>query len=148
MPLVQTPRIETFMAADAAEAINGKLYVMGGNIDSVFAPAFPTIVRFSVAAVLRVPWADTNRRFPLEGSVESVDGEFLGWRMAGEVEAGRPAGARVGGDISMAVAAPVQFEAPAAVHFILKLRFAHDERSIGMRVAPMPGQSAQFQPPQ
>jgi hypothetical protein len=137
--VIETPRIESFMAADAAEAINGKLYLMGGNIDTVFAPTFPALVRFSFAAILRVPWGDTNRRFPVEGAVSTFDGDELGWRLAGELEAGRPPGARVGGDISIALAAPVQFEAPEPAGFTLTLRFADNERSIAMRVVQMSG---------
>jgi hypothetical protein len=144
--LIQQPRIESFMAADAAEAINGKLYLMGGNIDTVFAPTFPTLVRFSFAAILKVPWGDTNRRFPVEGAVTTFDGDSLGWELRGEIEAGRPAGARVGGDISISLAAPVQFEASESVQFLLALKFAGDESAIPMRVLAMPGPPFQVGP--
>ena len=145
--IIQQPRIESFMAADAAEAVNGKLYLMGGNIDTVFAPTFPALIRFSFAAILRVPWGDTNRRFPVEGRIASFDGDEMGWELRGEIEAGRPAGARVGGEISISLAAPVQFEASAAVDFTLSLTFAGDQRGIPMRVLAMPGPAVQIGPP-
>jgi hypothetical protein len=132
--LPERPRIDSFIAADWAEAINGKLYLMGGGFDAIGAQQFPTQVRFSVAAILRIPWADTNRRFPVEGTVETDDGEDLGWQMQGELEAGRAPGSRPGGDVTIAVAAPVQFQVDEPVDFVVRLRFAGEERRIALRV--------------
>jgi hypothetical protein len=131
------PRIDSFFAADHADAINGKLYVMGGGFDTLFVPQVPVAVRFSLAAILVVPWKDTNRRFPVGGVVETIDGEPLGWQMQGEIEAGRAAGKR-GGDVQMAVAAPVQFEVSDYTAFVLKLRFAADERKLALQIQPPP----------
>lgn len=138
-PTDDHPRIDSFVAADWAEAINGKLYLMGGGFDTLWAPTFPFIPRFAFGAILRVPWTDTNRRFPIEGVVESVDGDELGWRMGGELEAGRPAGKR-GGDVTVVIAGPVQFEVSEPTSLVLRLRFAGDERAIGLSVAQPPFQ--------
>ena len=132
-----TPRIDSFMAADYAASINGKLYVMGGGFDTIFAAAFPYSALFHFAGLLRVPWNDTNRRLALEGRAETVDGEDLGWRLDGELEAGRPPGQR-GGDTVVVVAGPVGFTVEEPLGFVLKLRFAGDERAIALRVAPPP----------
>jgi hypothetical protein len=131
------PRISSFMAADHAEALNGKLYLMGGGFDTVFAPTFPWDARFSLAAILLVPWNDTNRRFPVAASVETVDGEELGWSMQGELEAGRAPGKR-GGETTIVLAAPVMFRAEEPVNFVLKFRFANDSRSITLALTPPP----------
>src|SRR6266536_1547279 len=108
------PRIDSFVAADHAEAINGKLYLMGGGFDTIGAPNLPFLVRFSIAAILKVPCSDTNRRFPLSATLATADGEELDWRMEGELEAGRAPGLRAGGDVTIVIAGPVQFEAEDA----------------------------------
>jgi len=138
--LPEQPRIEFFVVADWAESVNGKLYLMGGGFDSFFAQEFPFAHRFSFAAVFRVPWADTNRRFPVVGVLETLDGNELGWKMEGEAEAGRPAGVRAGQDVSMTIAGPVQFQVEEPTAFMLKLTFAGDERSIPLRVMEAPFQ--------
>jgi uncharacterized protein DUF6941 len=140
------PRIDSFLAADWAEAINGKLYVMGAGFEMVFAPQFPWAVRFSFGAVLAVPWADTNRRFPIEGKVETTDGEDLGWNLSGEVEAGRAPGRRAT-DVRIVAAGPVQFQVDAPVDFVLKLRFAGDQRAIPLQVTAPPFPIMAMPPP-
>jgi hypothetical protein len=115
---------------------------MGGGFDNLFAPQFPHTVGFWLAAILRVPWADTNRRFRIEATATTSDGDDLGWRMEGDFEAGRPAGARVG-DVMATLAGPVQFEVTEELDFSLKLRFADDERSLPLRIRQLPFQTTQ-----
>src|SRR6266540_873807 len=106
--LEDQPHIGSFIQADFAEAVNGKLYLMGGGFDTVWAPHFPWDVRFFFGAIVFVPWKDTNRRLPVEGRVVSSDGEDLGWNLDGELEAGRAPGQR-GGRSSLVIAGPVAF---------------------------------------
>jgi Family of unknown function (DUF6941) len=134
----ESPRIDSLLVADHAEAVNGKLYVMGGGFDTLWAPQFPLGVRFSFAALLKVPWNDTNRRLPIQGWVTRADDdEELGWKMEGELEAGRAPGTR-GQDAQIMVAGPVGFEVTEPVEFVFNMRFANDERAILLRVAPPP----------
>jgi hypothetical protein len=136
-PTEAAPRIDSFMAADWAEAVNGKLYLMGGGFDTLYAPAFPFSPRFAFATVLKVPWGDTNRRLAIEGFAETADGAELNWRMGGELEAGRPPGKR-GGDVTVVLAGPVQFQVDEPTDFILRMKFAGDERTISLSVASPP----------
>jgi hypothetical protein len=144
--ITENPRISSFMAADHAEAVNGKLYVMGGGFDRLAPPTIPWDVRFSLAAVLLVPWKDTNRRFPLEASVTSVDGEELGWQLAGELEAGRAPGTR-GADATIVIAAPVAFHIEEPTDFVLNFRFANDSRELRVTLAAPPPLAAGMPPP-
>ncbi len=132
------PRIDSLLVADHAEAVNGKLYVMGGGFDTLFAPQFPHVVRFSFAALFKVPWNDTNRRLPVKGwAVRADDGSELGWRMEGELEAGRAPGSR-GGDAQVMVAGPIGFEVNEPLEFVLHIAFGADKREIPLRVAAPP----------
>jgi hypothetical protein len=135
--LEDQPHIGSFIQADFAEAVNGKLYLMGGGFDTVWAPHFPWDVRFFFGAIVFVPWKDTNRRLPVEGRVVSSDGEDLGWNLDGELEAGRAPGQR-GGRSSLVIAGPVAFRVEEPIKFAVKLRFASDERSIPLSVDPLP----------
>jgi len=145
--LEDQPHIGSFIQADFAEAINGKLYLMGGGFETVWAPQFPADIRFFFGAILFVPWKDTNRRLPVEGTVISSDGEDLGWTLSGELEAGRAPGQR-GGRSSLVIAGPVGFRVEEPLKFAVKLRFASDERSIPLSVQPLPFQlGAPQQPP-
>ena len=140
-----SPRIDSFMAADWAEAMNGKLYVMGGGWDAIAAPRFPHFFTFAFGAILRIPWNDTNRRLPVGVAIVDEQRETLGlWELKGEVEAGRAPGTPRGSDVTVVMAGPIQFgiqEAPAELPFAfwLRLQFVQDERMLALRIMPPPG---------
>ena len=130
------PRVENLFLADFAEAINGKLYAMGGGFSDLNAPAFPFSQRVWLAAMLTIPWEHTNKRFPVSAHLEA-DGEPLEWRMAGEIEAGRPPGMR-SGELRLSIAAPVDIaNLPEPANFELKFAFANDLRTVAFRVVAM-----------
>ncbi len=142
-PFEARPKIDSFVLADWAEAINGKLYLAGGGFETIFLTNFPTLVHFALGAILHVPWNDTNRRLRVEAQVEDDAHEPLGWwNLQGEVEAGRPPGAR-GGHVAIVFAAPVVFQVaeppdPIPYLFGVRLRFADDERRLPVQLAPPP----------
>lgn len=43
-------RIDFLLVADAAEVVNGKLYMLGGGWDLFHSPVFPTVTRIGIAA--------------------------------------------------------------------------------------------------
>src|SRR6266702_7840427 len=111
-PVEMAPSIDSFLVADCADAVNGKLYVMGAGFDTVLFTAIPALVQFALAAVFHVPWNDTNRRLRVEAQLEDDNYDSLGWwNLQGEVEAGRPAGAR-GGNVPIVFATKVMFQIP------------------------------------
>jgi hypothetical protein len=93
-------RITTFMLADHAEAVSGKLYVTGGCWNQVFAPQFPARHgHLSVAMAIQVPWTATNEKHSVEIRVSDADGvSILPSKLGGEFEVGRPPGWRPGDD--------------------------------------------------
>ena len=89
----------TLLLCDFAEAVNGKLYVMGGGWNILFAPGQP--VTMSVAAVIAVPWDRTNQSHQLtlelltnDGQAVEIDGQTVA--VTGEFELGRPPGIKPG----------------------------------------------------
>lgn len=96
----------TLLLSDFAEAVNGKLYVMGGGWNVLFAPGQP--VAMSVAAVVAVPWDQTNRTHSLTLDLLSEDGEPVevdeqAVSVEGEFELGRPPGIKPGSSLNMPV---------------------------------------------
>lgn len=145
-PIEERPRVDSFVVADWAEAVNGKLYLMGGGFDTVFAASFPFMHRFAFGAILRVPWNDTNRRLPIEAVLETEQREEVALMVRGELETGRPAGARRGAATNIVFVGPVHLaleEEPEQMPFPLNLRlsFANDERTLPLKIERAPFQT-------
>jgi hypothetical protein len=93
---------------DRAEALDGKLYTLGGGWNTLRFPELPATFQFSIGIALDVPWGGTNQRHDLHIHVEGPDGERLGEAFEVEFEAGRPAGAIAGQDQRMVLAIHTQ----------------------------------------
>lgn len=86
------------LLSDKSEALNGKLYVVGGGWNLLSFPTLPQQFGFSIGLGIDVSWNETNQRHRLQVSVENPDGERLGDPFALEFETGRPPGAVQGQD--------------------------------------------------
>src|SRR5438270_7253247 len=87
--LMQHPEIDFLIIADRAEAINGKLYMMGGAWDQIGIADPSQPIQFSVALGINIPWHATNEHHRMRLVVEDADGAKLS-EMEGEFVAGRP----------------------------------------------------------
>ncbi|MGI9020093.1 MAG: DUF6941 family protein [Solirubrobacterales bacterium] len=92
-------QIDFMFLADKAEALNGKLYVMGGGWDRIFMPQLPgpLPIPISVAISILVPWNLTNRRFKFVLELTDADGNRVALTPEQDVftvdfEVGRPPG--------------------------------------------------------
>lgn len=85
----QRPDIDFLIIADRAEAINGKLYMMGGAWEhiSIADPSQP--ITFSIAMGILIPWNATNERHRMRLAVQDADGATVA-ELDGELVAGRP----------------------------------------------------------
>ncbi len=99
------------LLADAAQAVNGKLYILGGG----WSVAGPDPTAMALAIKIEVPWDRANVKHPwrLElldsdgGPVElpsPPDGTLQPVRIEGELEAGRPPGMKPGTPLDVALA--------------------------------------------
>lgn len=98
------------LLADAAQAVEGKLYVLGGGW-SITGPA-PT--PSAIALKIDVPWDQANKRHTFELSLLDADGNPViiptpqgeqPVQISGEFEVGRPPGLAPGTPIDMTFAA-------------------------------------------
>lgn len=96
----------TMLLCDYAEAIDGKLYIMGGGWLSC--PPGPR--NLSIALRLLVPWDETNRRHQLDLMLQDDSGNTVELgeprrevKQTGNFEVGRPPGVPAGSEIPFTV---------------------------------------------
>ncbi|PJJ73145.1 hypothetical protein CLV46_2730 [Diaminobutyricimonas aerilata] len=70
-----TVRITAFLA-DSAEALNGKLYVLGAGWDTIGATSFPAVhSRVAIGVIVHVGWNDTDIEHEVAVRLETEDGQ-------------------------------------------------------------------------
>jgi hypothetical protein len=114
---------------DHSEAVNGKIYVIGGGWNMLRFAELPTEHAFGISFGIDVPWDQTNQRHTLRLELQGPDGERLGDEFSFEFETGRPPGSVPGQDqrIVLSLNASIGFENPGP-HAVLM----HDgEQEIG-----------------
>jgi hypothetical protein len=104
----------TMILCDAAQAVGGKLYVLGGGWSMILRPGVPTPV--ALAVKLAVPWDRTNMPITVRASLLDADGSEVDLGTGpvvaeGTVEVGRPPGIKPG--TSLDVPFVLAFGAPA-----------------------------------
>jgi len=98
------------MLADAAQEVNGKLYVLGGGW-SVTGPGVPPM---ALALKLDVPWSAANQQHEFllvlvdaDGHPVRVGADDTDVRVGGTFEVGRPTGVPAGTDIDVPLAVAI-----------------------------------------
>jgi hypothetical protein len=100
------PEIDFLILADRAEAVNGKLYMMGGGWDAIGIAGPDQHSQFTAAIALLVPWNATNVEHTCAVRVEDADGAAL-LRVAIAVKTGRPPGLPDGAAQRVMAALPI-----------------------------------------
>lgn len=135
------------MLADAAQAVEGKLYILGGGW-SITGPQ-PTAM--AIALKLEVPWDQANRRHRWQ--IELLDGDGLLVQLSvmpngghlqtvhiqGELEVGRPAGLPPGTALDVPMAINIgPLPLPPGQRFVWKLTIDEETRE-DWQVLPLQG---------
>ena len=119
----------TILLADAAQSVDGKLYILGGGWSVMAVPPVPT----AVALHIRVPWDSANHPHRLLLELLDIDGEPVRFqtpvgeqaiRVAQEFEVGRPAGHKPGASIDLSLAinlAPLPLQPGGAYEWRLSI---------------------------
>jgi Family of unknown function (DUF6941) len=113
------PNIDFFLIADAAEAVGGKLYLLGGGFDRIFVQNFDEPVSFSVALGMLIPWTATNTFHQVTITLQTEDGTVIEPRLAAAFTVGRPIDARQGQSFRAVVAAKAAFKLPGPGTYVL-----------------------------
>jgi hypothetical protein len=120
VPDVPGIRITMMIAADSAQAVDGKLYVLGGGFNHLVVSEFPAAHTFDVAMMVDVPWTETNRPYEVVVELVDADGQPMGYRAEATLETGRPAGARPGSAFAVPLAVPVTADFPEPGRYVLR----------------------------
>lgn len=113
---------EFLLLAESAEAVNGKMYMLGGGADRHFSQSFPTQLRADVAVGMLVEWGETNQLHAMNLLIVDADEKPV-VQVEGNIEAGRPAGAKPGQDMRLMIAirGPFPIERPGQYKVSLTL---------------------------
>jgi hypothetical protein len=87
--LFDQPEVDFLILADRAEAIGGKLYMMGGAWDQIAVVDFTKPILFSIALGITIPWNATNIDHKLQVQLMDEDGTRL-FSVDGSFKTGRP----------------------------------------------------------
>jgi hypothetical protein len=86
----ERPEVDFLLLADRAEAINGKLYMMGGAWERIGVVDFNQALVISVALGILVPWSATNQNHTLALEIRDADGKPIPFKVEATFVAGRP----------------------------------------------------------
>jgi hypothetical protein len=111
----------TLLLADSAQAVNGKLYVLGGG----WSICGPDPTPMAIAIKIEVPWDRTNIKYPILVELVDADGQPVSLpgeggveaplRIEGEIEVGRPVGVKAGTPLDAVIAINIGPVRPTAV---------------------------------
>lgn len=99
----------TFLIADAAQAVGGKLYIIGGGWSLTGPAPSPS----ALAIKIDVPWSEANRKHSWKAFLEDGDGQPVvlpspagdsNVEVGGDFEVGRPPGLLEGTPLDLAIA--------------------------------------------
>ena len=88
--------LDFLLLADRAEAVNGKLYLVGGGWDRLGMSSIPGPANFDVAVGVLVGYNETNSPHKIELVLEDEDNKLVLGPIAAQFELGRPAGMKLG----------------------------------------------------
>jgi hypothetical protein len=137
-----------------AEAVNNLLYISGGGIGTAHVPPVvkpPYPVSLGIGMTITVPWVQTNQQHTVEIALVGEDGEPVQvpvaegraseFKMNLAFNVGRGPELTPGDDQTICLATnypALPFPAFGKYTFLIRLD-GHDERSLPLRVHPLPG---------
>lgn len=84
-------KIEYALLADAAQAVGGKVFILGGGWNLFRAPNFPAPCQLAIAVGLGFTSEEVGIQFPLNIAIADEAGVPVVPEMKGQVETGQPA---------------------------------------------------------
>ncbi|MHB8660043.1 MAG: DUF6941 family protein [Solirubrobacteraceae bacterium] len=134
--------------ADGADAVGGKLYVLGGGWDRIMVPNLPgnSIKPFALGLGITVPYTHTNRKFTLTVELIDADGTQIGDVLRADLETGRPPGLTAGTsqNTPLGITANPAFPSAGRFEFVAQID-GQIKNTVSFEVMPL--QQIQFVPP-
>lgn len=129
---VSSPRVDFVIVADRAEAINGKLYMMGGAWDSLRVIDFGQPVQFFIALGIVIPWTAANDEVKVQLLLQSEDGRRIEEPAEFGVIVGRPPHATRGQSFRAVMAAEAKYKlpGPGAYELVASIMSGETKRTV------------------
>lgn len=89
------PSLDFLILADRAEAVGGKLYMMGGAWENIYVQDLSQPSLISIAVGILVPWEAANQQHKIRIVIEDSDGHEIGFTAEAGFAVGRPPWAAV-----------------------------------------------------
>lgn len=134
-------RVEYLVLADAVEALNGKLYMMGGGWDTMFIRDISVPAALSFACGVEVPWNVTDDDHTLVVSVTDADGVEIAPPLSITFRTGRPPTLERAASMHLPFAVKGEFRFPGYGPFSLKAGVDGDDGRV-FRFFVKPAQSS------
>jgi hypothetical protein len=141
MSEIDSVDVEYLLVCDAAQAVNGKLYLLGGAWERILLPQLPgrPQLPFFIAIGITVPWSLTNQKIRFTLDLLDADGQELAQIVKAELEAGRAPGLTPGSMIRIPLTGPAQPDFPEAGRYVFRASVDDKPlRSIAIDVAVAP----------
>jgi hypothetical protein len=122
------PRVEFLILADQVEALNGKLYMMGGGWEKLTVLDFTAPVPLGIAVSIVVPWNASNQQHTVELSVQTADAETLA-NVTGQFSVGRSAEVEQGASQRSMVALKLPVILPEPGRYVVAARINEGEET-------------------
>lgn len=115
--------LDFLMVADRAEAVGGKLYLLGGGWDRITLTQYPGAANFDVAIGVVVGYTETNERHAFQVTLENDDNQVVLGPIEGQFELGRPPGLKPAQPqrFIVAVRGPFPLPEPGCYHWVVTL---------------------------
>lgn len=109
--------------ADRAEAVNGKLYMVGGGWDRVGLTQIPGPADFDIAVGVLIGYNETNVVHRIEIVLENEDNKVVQQPIVAQFELGKPPGMKLGQPqrFQVVVRGPFIIPEPGGYHWVVSL---------------------------
>ncbi len=135
--MMAQPEFDFLILADRAEAVNGKLYMMGGAWDAIGLRAAGDVASFTAAIGILVPWHATNVEHQFSLRLEDADGKVLS-SMGMGFTTGRPAALPEGARQRVTFAIPLSVALPGPGAYAVICTLGRQEKRVAFQVQLLP----------
>ena len=122
-------KVQAATLADHAEVLGGKLYLMGGAFDTIYAQSLPARhKKLHVVLVLEIDVGERQRDLKIDIELVDEDGQPVGPHAQGRLRVGAPASLKPGQPSVLPLNVPFfDIEFPAARLYAFRISYGDDE---------------------
>ena len=127
--------VDFVLLADFAQAVGGKLTIVGAGWNILNAPQYPHNLPFGLGLGFLVPWGETNRKHPFKFVIRKSEGVELA-SGGGDFEVGRDAGTPSGMAQRAVIAIAGQLRIPEEGTYEIVVTAGDDEKTVIFEAMP------------